>query len=108
MGFHLSPGLAHDLPGADVLLVDLLNQIEALLADKAYAAKARLLDSLEEHQVEAVIPPKSNQKQPWEFDRDKYRWRHLVENFFAKLKQYRGLPPATISEPVLFWELSTR
>ena len=91
MGFHLSPGPAHDLQGADVLLVDLLDQIEALLADKAYAAKARLLDRLEEHQVEAVIPPKSNQKQPWEFDRDKYRWRHLVENFFAKLKQYRGI-----------------
>ena len=35
MGFHLSPGPAHDLQGADVLLVDLLNQIEALLADKA-------------------------------------------------------------------------
>ena len=85
-GFHLSPGQAHDLQGADVLLEDLLDQIEALLADIAYAAKARLLDRLEQHQVEAVIPPKSNQKQPWEFDRDKYRWRHLVENFFAKLR----------------------
>ena len=73
-----------------MLLEYLLDQIEALLADIAYAAKARLLDRLEQHQVEAVIPPKSNQKQPWEFDRDKYRWRHLVENFFAKLKQYRG------------------
>ena len=38
--------------------------IEALLADKAYAAKVGLLDRLEEHQVEAVIPPKSNQKNP--------------------------------------------
>ena len=74
-----------------MLLEDLLDQIEALLADIAYAAKARLLDRLEQHQVEAVIPPKSNQKQPWEFDRDKYRRRHLVENFFAKLKQYRGI-----------------
>ena len=45
-----------------MLLEALLDQIEALLADKAYAAKARLLDRLEEHQVEAVIPPKSNQK----------------------------------------------
>ena len=74
-----------------MLLVDLLNQIEALLADKAYAAKARLSDRLEEHQLEAVIPPKSNQKDPWEFDQDKYRWRHLIENFFAKLKQYQGI-----------------
>ena len=46
-GFHLSPGQAHDLQGEDVLLEDLLDQIEALLADIAYAAKARLLDRLE-------------------------------------------------------------
>jgi transposase len=75
-----------------VLLEALLDQIQAaLLADKAYAAKARLLDRLERRQVEAVILPKSNRKQPWEFDRDKYSWRHLIENFFAKLKQYRGI-----------------
>ena len=74
-----------------MLLEALLDQIKALLADIAYAARARLLDRLEEHQVEAVIPTKSSQKEPWEFDQDKYRWRHLIENFFAKLKQYRGI-----------------
>ena len=84
-----------------MLLEALLDQIKALLADKAYAARARLLDRLEEHQVEAVIPPKSNQKQPWKFDRDKCRWRHLIENLFAKLKQDRGIASGTISEPVL-------
>ena len=46
-----------------MLLEALLDQIKALLADIAYAARARLLDRLEEHQVEAVIPPKSNQKE---------------------------------------------
>ena len=71
-----------------MLLAALLDQIQALLADIAYAAKVRLLDRLEQRRVEAVIPPKFNQKEPWEFDRDKYRWRHLIENFFAKLKQY--------------------
>ena len=74
-----------------MLLEALLDQIKALLAHKAYAARARLMDRLEEHQVEAVIPPKSNRKQPWEIDQEKYRWRHLIENFFAKLKQYRGI-----------------
>ena len=74
-----------------MLLEALLDRIEALLANIAFTAKAWLLDRLEEHQVEAVIPPKSNQNQPWEFDQDKYRWRHLIENFFAKLKQYRGI-----------------
>ena len=33
----------------------------------------------------------SNQKEPWEFEQDKYRWWHLIANFFAKLKQYRGI-----------------
>ena len=74
-----------------MLLEALLDQIKGLLADKAYAARARLPDRLEEHQVETVIPPKSNQKAPWEFDQDKYRWRHLIENFFAKLKQNWGI-----------------
>ena len=59
--------------------------------DKAYAAKVRILDRLEQRQVEAVIPPKSDQKGSREFGRDKYRWRDLIENFFAKWKQYRGM-----------------
>ena len=45
-GFHLSPGQAPDLQGADVLLEALWDQIKALLADSAYAARARLLDRL--------------------------------------------------------------
>ena len=39
----------------------------------------------------ATFPPKLNQKQPWEFDRTKDRWRHLVENFFAQMQKYRGI-----------------
>ena len=90
-----------------MLLEALLDQIESLLADIAYTAKAKLLGRLEEHQVEAVIHPKSNQKQPLEFDRDKYCWQHLIENFFAKLKQYRGIATRYDKQPALFWELST-
>ena len=86
MGFHLSPGQAHDLQGADVLMEAILDQAAGR---HAYTAKSNL-DRLEAP-LEDVIPPKSNQKEPWEFDQDKYRWRHLIENFFAKLKQYRGI-----------------
>ena len=39
---------------------------------------------------EAVVPSKSNRRFPAEFDRDTYKWRHLIENFFGKLKEYRG------------------
>ena len=39
----------------------------------------------------AVIPPKGNRKAPRPDDRDLYKARHLIENFFAKLKQYRAI-----------------
>jgi transposase len=38
-----------------------------------------------------VIPPKSNRKVQRTFDREMYKARHLMENFFCKLKQYRAL-----------------
>jgi transposase len=39
----------------------------------------------------AVIPSKANRKQAREFDRHIYAARHLIENFFAKLKKYRAI-----------------
>jgi transposase len=33
-----------------------------------------------------VIPPKSNRKSPRAFDKEMYKARHLIENFFCKLK----------------------
>jgi transposase len=38
-----------------------------------------------------VIPPKSNRTTPREYDKDLYRARHLIENFFARLKQFRAI-----------------
>ena len=89
-GFHLTPGQAHDLEGSDALLPELLEKIQALLAEKAHDAQERV-DHLEQSGVEVVIPPKSNGKEVRKVEREKYRWRHLIENFFAKLKQYRGI-----------------
>jgi transposase len=39
----------------------------------------------------AVIPPRSNRCSPRPFDWDLYKARHLIENFFAKLKQFRAI-----------------
>ena len=39
----------------------------------------------------AVIPPKANRRLPRDYDRDLYMARHLIENFFAKLKQSRAI-----------------
>jgi transposase len=90
-GFHLTPGQAHDLEGADALVPDLLAGIQALLADKAYDAQERVLDLLEKAGVQGVIPPKKNRKDQRIYDEEMYKTRHLIENFFAKLKQFRGI-----------------
>jgi transposase len=41
--------------------------------------------------ITAVIPPKSNLKIKRDYDKDLYKARHLIENFFCKLKQYRAI-----------------
>ena len=90
-GFSLSEGQAHDLDGADALLPELIPKIKALLADKAYDAHERVIAPLEKAGVQIVIPPEANRSQKREYDEKMYKWRHLIENFFAKLKQYRAI-----------------
>ena len=62
---------------------------DVILADKAYDAEKRVIKGLIDKRKQPVIPSKSNRLSPRKFDRYLYRSRHLVENFFAKLKQYR-------------------
>ena len=38
-----------------------------------------------------VMPSKSNAIDQRDYDQHLYKARHLIENFFAKLKQYRGI-----------------
>lgn len=61
-----------------------------VLADKAYDTDAIRL-SLALFGIIATIPPKSNRKKWRKFDRESYCARHLVENFFAHLKQFRRI-----------------
>ena len=88
-GFYLSGGQASDLVGADQLLPGLA--AGAVLADKAYDADERVLAVLEAAEITAVIPPKRNRIAPREYDKHRYGARHLIENFFQKLKQYRAI-----------------
>jgi transposase len=64
---------------------------DILLADKGYDADERVLQKLEKQGKIAVIPPKRNRKEQREYDKYLYQARHLIENFFARLKQYRGI-----------------
>jgi len=71
----------------------LLPQLEAdtVLADKGFDADERVLNPLQQAGKTAVIPPKANRKAPREYDKDLYQARHLIENFFAKLKLFRAI-----------------
>lgn len=89
LSFHLTPGQACDLDGVDILLPKLAAKI--ILADKGYDADKRVIKLLQSQNKTAVIPPKCNRIKPREYDKDLYKARHLIENFFAKLKQYRAI-----------------
>ena len=64
---------------------------EALIADKAFDAEERVLKPLAQAGKTTVIPPKGNRKELRPYDKDLYKARHLIENFFAKLKQFRAI-----------------
>ena len=83
-GFHLTGGQACDLDGADALL-------EHIAADKGYDADTRMLTPLEKAGKTAVIPPKANRKVQRQYDKELYKARHLIENFFEKIKQFRAI-----------------
>lgn len=89
IGFHLTGGQVHDLAGADHLLADM--RANTLIADKAFDAEERVIGPLKAAGKTAVIPPKANRRLPRRFDRHLYKARHLIENFFAKLKQFRAI-----------------
>ena len=61
------------------------------LADKAYDADASVIEPIKAVQGNAVIPSKRHRLQPRDFDKEPYKARHLIENFFAKIKQYREI-----------------
>jgi len=63
---------------------------EHLLADRAYDVDA-LIKLAMLAGMSIVIPPKRNRKIQRDYDKDLYMLRHLVENAFLQLKQWRGV-----------------
>jgi transposase len=86
--FILLPGQRHDSIGVEPLIAGI--DFEALLGDKAFD-NDWLRNELDERGALAVIPPKADRARPIPCDFDMYRWRHLVENFFCDLKQFRRI-----------------
>ena len=86
--FTIRPGNAAE----NLELPTLLDGIETgeVIADKAYDTNAIRL-SLASSGIIATIPSKANRREPIWYDSDSYQTRHLVENFFVDLKQFRGV-----------------
>ena len=89
LAVHLTAGQACELDGADVLLP----QVKAMtvIVDKGFDAEARVLEPLRRAGKRAVIPSRAKRLYPRTHDKELYKARHLIENFFAKLKQFRAI-----------------
>ena len=83
--FLLTEGQASDAPPCRVLLQG-LQPSQVVLADKAYDADW-IQDMIFEQGAIACIPPKSNRKRHFEFDKTLYKQRNLVERFFGRSKK---------------------
>lgn len=63
---------------------------EAVVADKGYDSH-EFAEKIKASGAEAVIPPRKNRKEQREYDKHVYKIRHLVENAFQRLKEWRGI-----------------
>jgi transposase len=89
VAFLLTPGQASDIATAPDVLA-LATAMAALLADKAYDGDELRADIAARGAI-AVIPNKSNRKNPFPFDPKAYRDRNVVERMFCRLKDFRRL-----------------
>jgi len=86
--FILLPGQRHDSVGVAPLIKDI--DFEALIGDKAFDADW-LRAELNERGALTVIPPNASRAGKIPCDEEMYKWRHLVENFFQKIKEFRRI-----------------
>lgn len=86
--FVLLPGQRHDTVGVPPLIEGV--SFAALLADKAFDSDWLALE-LNERGAMIVISQHPRRARPLTIDAEMYKWRHLVENFFCKLKEFKRI-----------------
>ena len=86
--FVLLPGQRFDTVGVAELIEGV--SFGALIADKAFDSNAILVD-LENRGAKAVISQHPRRARPLIIDAEMYEWRHLIENFFRKLKEFKRI-----------------
>ncbi|MCK1403872.1 IS5 family transposase, partial [Bradyrhizobium sp. 76] len=86
--FVLLPGQRFDTVGVPPLIEGLA--FNALIADKAFDSNA-IIAELEARGAKVVISQHPRRAQPLAIDKEMYKWRHLIENFFGKLKEFKRI-----------------
>lgn len=86
--FILLPGQRYDTVGVPPLIEGIA--FDALIGDKAFDSNA-ILAELDQRGAKAVISHHPRRIQPPPLDEEMYKWRHLIENFFCKLKEFKRI-----------------
>ncbi len=86
--FELLPGHRFDTVGVAPLIDGI--EFGALLADKAFDSNNIVAD-LNKRGAKIVIPQHPRRSVPLQIDTEIYKWRHLIENFFCKLKEFKRI-----------------
>jgi transposase len=86
--FVLLPGHRYDTVGVPPLIEGL--QFGGLIADMAFDSNIIIAD-LNERGAKVVIAQHPRRSSPLAIDADLYKWRHLIENFFGKLKEFKRI-----------------
>ena len=88
--FEITGGEVHDVKVAD-RLIEKIGKADHFIADKGYDSQ-EIRELAKQAGMNPIIPRKANSKKPnAEFDPSLYKLRHLVENLFARLKQFRSI-----------------
>ena len=86
--FVLLPGNRYDTIGAAPLIDGI--EFDALLGYKAFDANW-IVEELGQRGAKVVISQRPKRLNPLDIDLDMYKWRHLIENFFCKLKEFKRI-----------------
>lgn len=86
--FELLPGNRFDTVGVAPLIEGV--EFGAILADKAYDSNW-IIEEMSQRGAKIVISQRPQRIAPLDIDLEMYKWRHLVENFFCKLKEFKRI-----------------
>ena len=88
----------HDLRAARIQVRDDPVGVEGLVGDQAaeldsldQGANADRVEALNERGATICISQRPHRIEPLEIDPEIYKWRHLIENFFCKLKEFKRI-----------------